>query len=377
MASFDPYQQWLGIPSQMRPLNHYILLGLRIFEADSQKISTAYEAKMELLKTVQAGPRGELAHQVISEIGLAKRDLMDPDRKSKYDIQLKKLLHNRQRELEHAQDDAAAQEPENMPADSQSTANDSFPVLVPPGNDSQAPIAAVTIQSTQPDQLQPIAQSRSQDLPDECDEDDSGMLSVFSYLTDVRYLVALLVISVIVMTATVKLLSPGSEQEKEGQTLPLVQDTENKPAVDDAAKPEDPTAKLPRIAQAADASFELPIQAGHLTGSEVKTGPQGITGWNAGDEAVWMLVAKQRRTGYFNCLITYQAKSESEFQVQLGNRKPRLVTLYPHDDDFEEEFIVSLAKSSKKTGEQTFRIKATQTGANEVEIKRIRLVPNR
>ena len=110
MASFDPYQQWLGIPSQMRPLNHYILLGLRIFEADSQKISTAYEAKMELLKTVQAGPRGELAHQVISEIGLAKRDLMDPDRKSKYDIQLKKLLHNRQLELEHAQDDAAAQE---------------------------------------------------------------------------------------------------------------------------------------------------------------------------------------------------------------------------------------------------------------------------
>ena len=68
MASFDPYQQWLGIPSQMRPLNHYILLGLRIFEVDSQKVTAAYEARMELLSTVQAGPRGVLAHQVLSLI---------------------------------------------------------------------------------------------------------------------------------------------------------------------------------------------------------------------------------------------------------------------------------------------------------------------
>lgn len=376
MASFDPYQQWLGIPSQMRPLNHYILLGLRIFEVDSQKVTAAYEARMELLRTVQAGPRGELAHQVISEIGLAKRDLMDPDRKSKYDVELKDLLNKRQRELEHAQDDAAAQKPGNMPADSQSVANESFPVLVP-SDDSEAPIAAVTIQSTQPDQLQSIAQARSEDLPGESDEDDSGVLSVFSYLTDVRYLVGLLVVSVIVMTATVKLLSPSSEQEKESQTLPLVQGNENEPAKVEAAQAEDPIAKLARVAQGADASFELSVQGGQLTGSEVKIGPQGISGWNAGDEAVWVLVAKQRRTGYFNCLITYRAKSESVFQVQLGNSKPRLVTLYPHDDDFEEEFIVRLAKSSKKTGEQTFRIKATQTGANEVEIKRIRLVPNR
>jgi len=202
---------------------------------------------------------------------------------------------------------------------------------------------------------------------------------VFSYLTDVRYLVALLAISVIVMTATVMLLSPDPEQDRQTspETSLLAQDAEDEPAVNDAANPEDSTATLPRIVQAADDSFELPIQRGRLAGVRIKVGVQGITDWSPGDEAVWMLAAKQRRSGYFNCLITYRAKSKCDFQVQLGNRKPRSFTLYPHDEDFEEEFIVRLAKASKKTGEQTFRIKATQTGTNEVEIKRIRLVPSR
>ena len=374
MASFDPYLQWLGIPSQMRPLNHYILLGLRIFEGDSQKIAAAYKARMKLLEKLPAGPHGNLCQQVISEIGLAKRDLLDQDRKSKYDIALKKLLQQRQLELEQAQDESAqaqADSVQNLPADSQSSASESFPMLVP-ATRSDPPIDAPTIKSDPP---RSMPQAHSEDLPSEDDEDDSGVLSVFSYLTDVRYLVALLTLCVLVMIATVKLFSPAAEQD--GQTLPVARQTENGPAVEDVSAAKDPSVTLPRIAQADDDSFELPIQQGHLTGSGVKSGAQGITGWNAGDEAAWAIVVEKRGKGYFKCLITYRAKSESDFQIQLGNLKPRSFTLYPHDDDFEEEFIVRLAKASKTTDEQTFRIKATQAGANEVEIKQIRLVPNR
>ena len=49
MDSFDPYQQWLGIPTQLRPLNHYILLGVKIYENNPERIALGYEARMELL----------------------------------------------------------------------------------------------------------------------------------------------------------------------------------------------------------------------------------------------------------------------------------------------------------------------------------------
>ena len=32
-AWFDPYDQWLGIPAQEQPPNHYRLLGVSLFEA--------------------------------------------------------------------------------------------------------------------------------------------------------------------------------------------------------------------------------------------------------------------------------------------------------------------------------------------------------
>jgi len=62
-------------------------------------------------------------------------------------------------------------------------------------------------------------------------EDDSKVLSVSSYLTDVRCLVTRLAISVIVMTATVMLFSSGPELNR--QTSLLVQDAEDEPGVND------------------------------------------------------------------------------------------------------------------------------------------------
>ena len=55
MDSFDPYQDWFGIPSQLRPLNHYVLLGIRVFEDDPEKIQAAFESS----RMNEGGGKGE------------------------------------------------------------------------------------------------------------------------------------------------------------------------------------------------------------------------------------------------------------------------------------------------------------------------------
>ena len=38
---FDPYYKWLGIPIEEQPVNHYRLLGIKMFEADPDVIAEA------------------------------------------------------------------------------------------------------------------------------------------------------------------------------------------------------------------------------------------------------------------------------------------------------------------------------------------------
>ncbi len=380
MDSFDPYQEWLGIPSQMRPLNHYILIGIRIFESDPREIRKAYDARVKLLKTFQSGPRGEISAQLISKIGKAKRDLSDPERKSKYDISLKKILKDRQRELERSQEELEGESEQAHQSPAGSEPSESFIVVDAQRSETQIPQtqrsdAVTAIPTTSSVQPQRLAKSKFDISSDEDQEDgESEVLSPFSLLTDIRYLVGLLALSVVIMTATVKLFGSGGVEVAE---TPADSQPQNSAPVEKVESPPKPLDLLARVKQADDGSFELPIAKGSLTGTDINLGSNGITGWSLGDEAVWMLVVNDRRDGYFNCRITYQANQESAFEIQLGNRKPRPFTIYPHDKDFEEQFIVRLGAAKKDSNEQLLRIKSTQTRAHEVQIKRIRLIPNR
>ena len=42
-GAFDPYHEWLGIPPEEQPPNHYRLLGIPLFEPDPQVIRHAVE----------------------------------------------------------------------------------------------------------------------------------------------------------------------------------------------------------------------------------------------------------------------------------------------------------------------------------------------
>jgi hypothetical protein len=47
--SFDPYHKWLGIPPEHQPPDHYRLLGLDRFAADSEVIRAAAEPWIPIL----------------------------------------------------------------------------------------------------------------------------------------------------------------------------------------------------------------------------------------------------------------------------------------------------------------------------------------
>jgi hypothetical protein len=87
-SSFDPYQQWLGIPPQEQPPDHYRLLGIARFERDAAVIQAAAEQRMAHIRTFQTGPRSGYTQPLLNELAAAKLRLLSPASKSQYDAAL-------------------------------------------------------------------------------------------------------------------------------------------------------------------------------------------------------------------------------------------------------------------------------------------------
>lgn len=90
---FDPYLHWLGIDAAARPVNHYSLLGLPLFEADPAKISAAADERMRHIRQFQAGPRGAHTQKLLNELARAKICLLNSVSKPAYDQALHQLLY--------------------------------------------------------------------------------------------------------------------------------------------------------------------------------------------------------------------------------------------------------------------------------------------
>lgn len=101
--SFDPYKEWFRIPparwkGEQGP-DFYILLGLRRFESDANRIHEASLQRMKLLRQRQTGARAELTQRLMNEVSQARLCLGDPTRKAQYDFELEQR-HPRQVERE-------------------------------------------------------------------------------------------------------------------------------------------------------------------------------------------------------------------------------------------------------------------------------------
>jgi formylglycine-generating enzyme required for sulfatase activity len=85
---FDPYYQWLGIPTDQQPPDHYRLLGIQRFESDANIIRAAAEQRFVYLRTFQLSPQVDLSERLLNEIAAAKVCLLDPKAKTIYDATL-------------------------------------------------------------------------------------------------------------------------------------------------------------------------------------------------------------------------------------------------------------------------------------------------
>lgn len=88
--SFDPYYKWLGIPPKDQPPNHYRLLGVETFESDREVIDSFANRHIEYLQQITDGPHVRDAQKLLNELSAARRCLLDPKKKAKYDKTLKK-----------------------------------------------------------------------------------------------------------------------------------------------------------------------------------------------------------------------------------------------------------------------------------------------
>lgn len=91
MSISNPYQQWLQIPSDGTRPDHYLLLGLPLFEKNAEAISAAVETQIAKVGTFVAG-NPKLAQRLLREIDQARTCLMDPAAREAYDARLQLAL---------------------------------------------------------------------------------------------------------------------------------------------------------------------------------------------------------------------------------------------------------------------------------------------
>ncbi|MEK6235557.1 MAG: hypothetical protein N2C14_12685, partial [Planctomycetales bacterium] len=86
--SFDPYEKWLKIPKTRRPLNCYVLLGLKLFESDAERIEKSARKRIAYVEQFQTGSYAKMAGKVLEQLKKAQKCLLDPRKKAKYDKKL-------------------------------------------------------------------------------------------------------------------------------------------------------------------------------------------------------------------------------------------------------------------------------------------------
>lgn len=88
LDGFDSYAEWLDLPVDRRPPNHYELLGLQSGEGDAALIRNASVERSARVRRYCLGPHGTEATRLLGELGAAFACLSDPILKAAYDRQL-------------------------------------------------------------------------------------------------------------------------------------------------------------------------------------------------------------------------------------------------------------------------------------------------
>lgn len=88
MAEIDVYKEWLGIPEEQRPPNHYQLLRVVEFEDDMERIQGFYKKLNAHVRKYATGQYSLESQELLNELAKAMLCLTDPVRKREYDESL-------------------------------------------------------------------------------------------------------------------------------------------------------------------------------------------------------------------------------------------------------------------------------------------------
>ena len=83
----DPYNL-LEIDPELRPPTHYQLLGIDDFETDLDVIAAAAKERGAYLHRIAAGAHRKAVQQLLGEVAVARRTLLNDQTKQAYDEQL-------------------------------------------------------------------------------------------------------------------------------------------------------------------------------------------------------------------------------------------------------------------------------------------------
>lgn len=87
---FDPYLEWLAIPVDQRPPNHYAMLGLKTLESDVEKIESEFHRRYDLVRKYQVGEHEKEALAILKQLAKAHECLTNKSKKAAYDRKLVK-----------------------------------------------------------------------------------------------------------------------------------------------------------------------------------------------------------------------------------------------------------------------------------------------
>ena len=86
---FNPYREWLDLADVETAPDHYTLLGLERFEADSQAISQAADRMMSRVRGFRPGENARVWATILDDLLDAKQCLTSPQQKAAYDTELR------------------------------------------------------------------------------------------------------------------------------------------------------------------------------------------------------------------------------------------------------------------------------------------------
>ncbi len=90
--TFDPYHEWLGIPSDEQPPDYYRLLAIRSFEDNQKVIENAADQRMIHLRALSGGRHAESAQKLLNEVSAARVCLLSAEKKAAYDAELRRKV---------------------------------------------------------------------------------------------------------------------------------------------------------------------------------------------------------------------------------------------------------------------------------------------